>query len=434
MKTAFIRLPSLITFVLLALLFGQITYAQSDHDREPISYSDSQPTDRISKLANDVEEGKVHLDWDQEHGWLKSLLSNLEVPRSSQTLVFSKTSMQFRRIRPSSPRALYFNDDVYVGWVHRGDVLELGAVDPKLGAVFYSVPQKEADRPEFKRDRGECMACHDNRRTQSVPGFLVRSVFPLADGQPAFQLGTLTTDHTTPFAERFGGWYVTGAHGEMRHRGNAIVRDADARSPLDREAGANVAKLPPQVRVENYLEPTSDLVAMMLLEHQTQMHNLVTKANYTCRTAMFQQRQMNEILKRSEDYRSESTDRRINTVVEKLVRYIFFCDEFTLTSPIKGSAAFAIQFTSRGIRDSKGRSLRDLDLTTRLLKHPCSYLIYTDSFLALPKTVLDRVRTRMLAVLSGEDESDAFTHLSAHDRQSILQILQETHELFAIDR
>ena len=295
----------------------QAVAAQSEHEREPINYSASSPTDRVSQMASAIKKGTTVLDWDEDHGWLKSILENLDIPTSSQTLVFSKTSMQFRRINPQNPRAIYFSDDIYVGWVNGGDVLELGAVDQKLGAVFYSVSQEKSQRPVIKRDNGECLACHENRRTQDVPGFLVRSVFPQADGQPAFQLGTLTSDPTTPFHDRFGGWYVTGTHGQMRHRGNAIVKDVSSKNPLDKESGSNLTELPQRVRIENYLEPHSDLVALLILEHQSQMHNLVTNAGYSCRRALFQQEQMNVVLERPKDYRSESTVRRIEAAAEK---------------------------------------------------------------------------------------------------------------------
>jgi len=429
-RAVLIRLCTATAF---ASCFISIAYAQSEHDRKPIEYSTSTPTDRVALLAKAVDNGEVNLEWDEDHGWLKSVLENLKVPTSSQTLVFSKTSLQFRQINPRKPRAVYFSDDVYVGWVNGGDELEIGAVDSKLGAVFYTVAQKKSERPRFYRDRGECLACHDNGRTENVPGFLVRSVFPQASGQPAFRLGTTTTDHTTPMKDRFGGWYVTGSHGAMRHRGNVFVKAAETNDPIDREAGANLSELPTRVRSDQYLESSSDIIGLMLLEHQTQMHNLVTRAGYTCRKAMFQQSEMNRILRRGAEYHSESTTRRINSAAEQLVRYLFFSEEFELTSPIEQETKFAKQFVSSEVRDSKGRSLRDLDLKKRLLRYPCSYLVYTDSFLGLPKPVLDRVEARMLEVLTGEDESEEFSHLSADDRANILEILTETHPLFSKD-
>ncbi|MEM7316711.1 MAG: hypothetical protein AAF497_26555, partial [Planctomycetota bacterium] len=346
-------------------------------------------------------------------------------------LVFSKTSMQFRKISPRNPRAIYFNDNVYVGTVPGGEFIELASVDPKLGAVFYSLDQSDTGAPVFKRDQGECLACHSNGRTKDVPGFVVRSLYTKPDGQPDFRLGSLTTDHTTPFKNRFGGWYVTGSQGVMRHRGNALIsQNEESRDPIDRERGANLKHLPPRVSPDKYLEPTSDLVALMLLEHQTQFHNLVTKAGYDCRIAIYQQSQMNKILERSPDYRSESTSRRINKAAEKLLESLLFSNEFPLQSPIAGSKKFRTEFAANSRKDTKGRSLRDLDLQTRLLRYPCSYLIYTQSFQELPKDILDRIRQRMMEVLSGEDQSAAFAHLSSEYRKSFVEILSATHPLF----
>lgn len=417
-------------FAICLATFSHPALAQFDFDREPIHYSESTPTDQVSLLVSKIEKGDVTPTWKAKHGWLPWILEELNVPTSSQTLVYSKTSMQFRRINPSRPRAVYFNDNVYVGWVNGGDVLELGVVDSKLGAVFYSVDQKKAERPTFRRDRGECLACHANGRTQDIPGFLVRSVYPQKDGQPDFRLGSLATNQTTPLKDRFGGWYVTGLHGDMRHRGNVFVNGEDSFDPIDRKAGANLDELPSLVRKADYLEPTSDIVALMLLEHQTQMHNYVTKAGYTCRMALAQQSQMNRILDRPADYRSESTVRRIKNASEKLVQYLLFVDEFRMTSPIKGNSRFSEEFAREGIRDAKGRSLRDLDLKTRLLRYPCSYLVYSDSFLSLPAQIRNQVTQRMRDVLTGSDQSKEFAHLSANDRRNILEILTETHPLF----
>lgn len=416
--------------LLLAALASQGSLVgQVDIDREPINYSSREPSDRIYELSKRIAEGAVRLEWDEKHGWLPALLKALGVPRSSQTLVFSKTSLQFRHIDPSRPRALYFNDDTYVGWVLYGDNVELAAVDREYGAMFYTVEQARTEQPEIKRDRGECMSCHANPRTQRVPGFLVRSVIPLSDGQPDFRLGTLTTDHRTEFRDRFGGWYVTGSHGKMRHRGNVFLQ-GDSDDSIDREAGANLMRLPPRVRADAYLEPGSDLVALMLLEHQTQMHNLVTRASYTTRQSLHQQEAMNEILDRPTGYRSESVTRRIHRAAEELLKYLFFYDEYPISSEIKGSSSFAVEFSSNATRDSKGRSLKDLDLERRLFRYPCSYLVYSESFLSLPEPVLTLIKSRMVEILSGEDRSEPFSHLFSEDRQDILTILSETHRLF----
>ncbi len=403
--------------------------AQSDIDQPPINYKSTAPTDKVAQLARQLEQGKVKLQWDDQHGWLPAMMKQLKISAKSQTLVFSKTSQQLRRINPSNPRAIYFNDDVYLGWVKNGDFVEIAAVDNKLGAVFYTLTQTKTSRPKIIRDTQNCLSCHATRKTQDVPGFLVRSVYPKSDGHPEFRLGTTTTDHTTPLQDRFGGWYVTGLHGKTRHRGNVLFT-GDLDQPLDRKTGANLKKLPSLVRVSNYLEPTSDIAALMLLEHQTQMHNWVAKASFECRQALHYQTEMNRIFERDKNYRSESTTRRINGATEKLLKYMLFSDEHQLESPIRGNPEFVKQFSTGAVVDKTGRSLRDLDLKKRLLKFPCSYLIYSESFQALPQPILDRFKQRMLEILTGADTSKPYAHLTKTDRKNILEILRDTHPLF----
>lgn len=418
---------TLAAFALLTLC--NVCCAQSEFDGAPIRYSSWPASDAVNELKKQIESGEKSVKWSKDHGWLPAVLKALNVPQSSQTLVYSKTSLQFSRIDPARPRAIYFNDDIYVGWVQGGDVIEVAAADPNLGATFYSIQQQRAKRPAIVRDRGNCLSCHLNSRTKSVPGFLVRSLFTESSGQPAYRLGSLTTDHTTPLKDRFGGWYVTGKHGDMRHRGNGFVTD-DAEDSLDREKGANLTTLPDTMRSEAYLQPSSDIVALMVLEHQTQMHNLITNASFTARQALHQQETMNRILERQQGFQSESTVRRINTAVEKLLEYMFFCDEYELTNPITGSAEFQHSFQQLAKRDSKGRSLRDFDLKTRMFRYRCSFLVHSDSFLALPEPVLKRVKQRMLNILTETDQSETFAHLTTEDRKDILEILRETHPLF----
>ncbi len=404
---------------------GQAAFGQLEFSQPPISYHTTPVDDRVAQLSRDLTEGRVSLQWDERHGWLPSVLKLLDVPSSSQTLVFSKTSLQITRINPSRPRAIYYNDDVYVGWVQHGGVVELSAVDPRQGAVFYTLEQRQTDRPLIQRDQGECLSCHMSSRTQGVPGYLVRSVYTGPDGRPFFGLGTATTDHRTPLSERYGGWYVTGSHGDMRHRGNVLAHD-DPANPLDVEEGANQLVLPKRVEAEKYLQPGSDLVALMLLEHQSQLHNLITRASYEARRAIHYDQIMNEALERPQDYRSDSAKRRIESTADKLVRYLLMVNEWTLTSPIEYNSAFANEFQSRGPRDSEGRSLRDLDLKTRLFRYPCSYLIYSPSITALPEESLAAVREKLVGVLAADKAPPGYEHMSGADRRAVLQILQET--------
>ena len=371
--------------------------------------------------------------YDEKFGYLPGLLEELEIPASSQMLVFSKTSFQLRRISPRRPRALYFNDETYVGFVQNSDMLEISSVDPQQGAIFYTVSQEQADVPVILRDKGQCLICHASSRTQNVPGHLVRSVFPNAEGQPQFGSGTFTTDHRSPFSERWGGWYVTGTHGSLRHMGNAMTASRQNPEALDREAGANVTDLTELVNTSPYLQPTSDLVALMVLEHQTQMHNLITRANYEARHAAHYDAIMNAAFDdRAADYESETTKRRIASAGDKLLDYLLFKEEFPLESPVKGVSSFASDFANRGPRDKRGRSLRDFDLNRRLFKYPCSYLIYSPSFEGLPKPIKTYIARRLFEVLTRKEIEDDFKHLSLEDRANILGILKDTKpDLFA---
>ncbi len=435
--------PASITrsFWLFGLLSAQVfspIFAQEDIDRPPISYGSTPTEDAVALLQKGIEAGEIELQWDEQHGWLPSVLEALEIPRSSQLLVFSKTSLQHTKISPGRPRSLYFNDEVYVGAVQFGDIIELSAVDPQQGAMFYSLDQEEGEAPRLRRTTGKCLACHENRRTQGVPGYLVRSVFPSKSGHPHFDLGTTTTDQTSDFGERYGGWYVTGKHGGMRHRGNSIA-DNEATPPLDVEAGANVTDLSTlssafstalststRVRTAAYLTPHSDLVALMVLEHQAQMHNFITRANYEARRAEHYDAMWNKALEYAPDHRSDVSKRRIKSAGEKLLQYMLFSGEFRLTSPVEGTSGFVAEFEALGPRDSRGRSLREFDLQTRMFKYPCSYLIYSDSFAALPAEIRTYVDRRLEEILSGEDKSPEFAHLSEGDRTAIREILAET--------
>ena len=415
----------LLIAVSLVLVSSSGLFAQLEFENEPINYHTTPTTDRIAKLITAIEKGETKLTWDETHGWLPSMLKELEVPRSSQTLVFSKTSLQLSRISTHRPRALYYNDDTYVGWVQRGDVVELAAVDPVQGTIFYTLKQSDHQPPDIRRDKGNCLVCHASTRTKGVPGLLIRSVFPAESGQPHFGLGTQTTDHTTPFAERFGGWYVTGNHGAMRHRGNAIADDTKD-DPIDPEPGANLSSLDSLIRTQPYLEPGSDLVSLMLLEYQSQMHNVLTRASYETRRALHYDSVMNAALDREADFRSDVTERRITSEGDRLLAYLFYCDEYALKSPVQGTSKFVEDFQNLGPRDKQGRSLRDFDLQTRMFRYPLSYLIYSEAFDVLPVAVRSYVEIRMADILSGKDESEDFAHLTKADRQAISEILRDT--------
>jgi hypothetical protein len=251
-------------------------------------------------------------------------------------------------------------------------------------------------------------------------------VYPSPSGLPHFGAGTFQTNHSSPLSQRWGGWYVTGSHGAQRHMGNAIAKEQRSAENLDVESGANVTDLGDRFATSPYLTPHSDIVALMVLEHQTEMHNWITRANYDARTALHQAKAMNKIMKRPDDYISDSTQRRFEYAGDKLLKYMLFAGETELTDAIKGTSGFAEYFSGIGPRDKQGRSLRDFDLERRLFKYPCSYLIYSEAFDALPDEVRDYVYRTLWRILTGADENEAFAHLSAADRTAILEILVDT--------
>lgn len=407
-------------FCLSSNLLGQT----DNFELEPINYSTAEVNDAISELSEQIKSGEVKLEFDEEHGYLKSLLEILEIPVSSQTLVFSKTSLQVQRISPRRPRAIYFNDDIYVGWCQKGDIIEIAATDPKQGPTFYSLKQTPEDVPTIVRDQGQCIVCHATHRTQNVPGYLVRSVYANRAGRPNFGSGTFTTTQSSPFKKRWGGWYVTGTHGDMRHMGNTFFRENER--SREQDSGANVTTLEEFFPTKPYLSGHSDLVALMVLEHQTQMHNAITFANFETRRALHQSKTMNKILGRAPDFVSDSAKRRISSAAENVVKHLLMCDEFPLENQVAGTSDFAKEFSARGKRDSKNRSLRDLNLAQRTFQFPCSYLIYSPSFKELPREVHELIMSRLVEVLTGKDQSDEFQHLSADSRIAILEILRET--------
>jgi hypothetical protein len=417
------RAPIATLLVGTAFLAVSAAVVADEYEQEPIRYSESEPSNCVSELQQQLLSGTTSLKFDDHFGYLPNLLEVLRVPVSSQVLVYSKTSLQLSRISPKTPRAIYFNDDVYIGYCQSGDVLEISAVDPVLGTVFYTLDQHSAEKPQFIRQTDNCLLCHSSSRTDGVPGHLARSLLVDSRGVPIYSAGSRTVDQTTPIAERWGGWYVTGTHGEQRHMGNLIGRDPRARSMPENPDGLNLVDLTDRFDVSSYLSPHSDLVALMVLEHQLLVHNRITKASYATRQALHYQQVLNKELGEPVDHRLESVTRRIQSAGDDLLAAMLFVGEAPLTGPMKGTSGFTEEFAAVGQRDSAGRSLRDFDLTRRIFRHPCSYLVESAAFRALPPEMRDYLGTRLGAILAGEDTSGKFAHLSADDRAAIRDVL-----------
>jgi hypothetical protein len=292
--------------------------------------------------------------------------------------------------------------------------------------VFYTLDQQPDAKPVLQRQGDSCLICHGSSQNQGFPGHLIRSVYADSEGHPVLSLGTVRVDQTTPLSKRWGGWYVTGTAGKQAHLGNLIVEGRPRPEEIDNSANLNVTDLGKRCRTSGYLTPHSDIVALMVLEHQAELHNRITRAGFQTRRALYEEAELNKALGRPAAQRSDLTERRIQGACEPLVKYMLFSGEAKLTEPVKGTSGFAEEFVKHGPRDGKGRSLRELDLRTRLFRYPCSYLIYSEAFDGLPAAAKEYVLQRLWDVLSGVETSDAFAHLSAGDRRVIREILLAT--------
>jgi hypothetical protein len=238
--------------------------------------------------------------------------------------------------------------------------------------MFYTLPQSETKNPSFVRLEQPCLSCH-GPVNDTVPAPLL---LMMSSDMNDFRL---TTDRS-PFNERWGGWYVSGTTGNVRHMGLKVPADT-----------------------KRYPTPHSDVAALMLLAHQADVHNRIGEV--------------------SQKFSVETA--------ESLVKTLLFSGEALLTAPIKGSSNFAAEFSKKGPRDRRGRSLRDLDLKTRLLRYPLSYLIYSEPFRQMPLPAREYVYRRLREVLAGTDQTEAFRHLTPADRKAVLEIVTATLPEFA---
>jgi hypothetical protein len=390
----------------------------------PINYRSENLDDPIARLQKRLDRGELRLEYEAGFGYLRPVLRALRIPVTSQTLVFSKTSFQFPKISPEKPRALYFNDDIYAGRVQGGASLEFISFDPMQGAIFYILNDQPADHPRFERAALDCVQCHvAASSTRGVPGVLLRSIFTTHAGTQAPGTPAFITGQESPLKDRWGGWYVTGSLGKQTHLGN-VAGDAD------------LSNLKNVLDTASYLTGYSDIVAHLVLAHQTQMHNLITLTNYQTRLALYggggvrNKRSPSAALAPAPSADpgaiTDAARKQFERPAEQLVRYLLFTNEALLEEPVAGTSGFAEDFAARGPRDERGRSLRDFDLRRRIFKYPCSYLIYSEAFDAIPQPAKDYVYRRLFEVLSGREQGPEFASLSPEDRRAILEILVAT--------
>ena len=421
--------PSSLPRLLLAAVTG-IVMAAAGHvraedpayERPPVSYSTSQANDAGTRLAKAMADGTVALRPGEGKDVLRQVLAALKVPEWSQVLVFSKTSKQTDLISPATPRAVYFSDDVYVGWVP-GGLIEIAAADPKLGMVFHTMDPRGA-RPGPPARDNTCLSCHASARTERVPGVFVRSVYPDANGRPLLRHGGFDTTDRSPLAERWGGWYVTGRHGAARHLGNALARDDDGSLVIDTEANANLDTLAGKIDTTRYLRPDSDIVALLVLEHQCQVHNLI----HRCSLDLARMRWMDSQIHPGEDpERADGPYRQMaGRCADELVAAFLCSGEADLGDGVEGSGEFTRNFAMTGPRGRDGHSLRDLRLYRRIFKHRCSPMIYSPSFLQAAPTLRAMTMGKLRDALAADANTGPAAGIPVAERQRTLAILAET--------
>lgn len=400
----------------LALLWVAVTVSAQrrdafveSRDHPAIAYSTAPVDDAVARLNARIRAGGAPLAFDPVSGYLRAVLDALGVPVESQTLVFSQTSFQAERINIHNPRAIYFNDTVSVGWVRGAPMLEVAAQDPRQGVVFYELAQQRADVPEFRRNH-VCLGCHLSWDTRGVPGLMVTSMFPLPDDPNAYANG-FTTVQGSPLSQRWGGWWVTGDAGGARHMGNVPVMPVDKGKGIPNPT-RTLASVEGIFNLDGYPAPYSDVVALLVLAHQTQMTNLITRLGWEARLAAASP--------------TSEAQARLQEAARDAVDHLLFVDEAPLPAPVRGTSGFTERFAGGGPKDSQGRSLREFDLKRRLFRYPCSYMIYSEAFDALPPLARDAVYARLWDVLSGKDPDKRYRTFAAVDRRAVVDILLQT--------
>ncbi len=414
----------LFTTMLCGLTIFSAGAEEEAFERRPISYSTTAPHDSITALKLKLAAGEIRWEGD-EKSIVRRLLSALGIPESSQLLVFSKTSFQKDRISPSRPRALYFGDEVYVGWCP-GGLVEVAAVDPVLGPVFYSFdPRSAKEASRFERDP-DCMRCHGGTFVRDIPGLLARSMFCDANGQPLLVLGTELVEDSTPIEKRWGGWYVTARKAGPRHRGNLVLAAEQEPSPAQLSANANLASLDKLVDTSPYLVPTSDVTALLVFEHQVSVENALTRANQQCLRMMNYQTNLQAELK--ETVTTEPTYESVKHSFSEAAQQVcdaLLCRDAAALPPagIAGVGTFVHDFEKSGQAAGNHPSFKSLELHSRLFRYRCSYLIQSSSFDNLQPTLRRRVLQRLWRVLSEPTSDPRYEYLEPQERQAIRDLI-----------
>ena len=409
-------LPVLLLALVLSLLPGSLMAQAFSYEQAypGVNYASAPLSDRVTRLMADIESGDVSLVYDAEgRGYLDSLLQALDIDPSSQALVFSKTALKTRFVTAATPRAIYFNDDTYIAFIQNSRSLEISTMDPNLGPVFMVFSQ-DPEGPVVEREMNRCLRCHDSYSMTGggVPRFLLSSVLANEKGEIVTHEVSIITDTSTPLNRRWGGFYVSGSHGSQEIMGNFVIDDLAKLRNLDLSVNGNKTDLSEFLDTSPYISSGSDIVALLVLEHQVEVQNKLSRLNFESLTRIHEQ--------------GDISDSELEEFVTPLVESLFMLHEVPLTDTVVGSSGFTEYFQSLGPEDSEGRSLRELDLKKRTFKYPLSYLIYSDAIAALPEKVKKFLYQKIRLILAGEANEEVFSALSETDRAAITAILRDT--------
>ncbi|MFK7743144.1 MAG: hypothetical protein AB8H80_22710 [Planctomycetota bacterium] len=432
--------------------------AQSFYRRPPNDYRRTADRNVATDLNQRLAAGVAVLEWEPQRGRLDALLRALGISPSSQTLVFSKTSLQRHRIGPGNPRALYFGSDAYVGWIPGARNLEVAVGDDLLGLAFYTLTQRQDGVAQLVRS-DSCLSCHGSARTESEPGLLLRSVFPDASGDPLASAGESRMDHRAPIRDRWGGWLVTGKL-QGRHRGNGVARLAASGShvvdgaagddlhallaalhagdaqpadgPAEEDLGGLFTFLP-----DRYPAPTSDIAALLALEHQASVHNLLIRASMQARYLVDKDARLAgavldgkssdvEAASREASRLQPSTVALMDRLAGDIVAELLLDGEADLSShAVRSEPRFAQQFEQQWPSDESGLALGKLDLTKRTFTLPLSPMVHAPAFRRMP-TVLRESVLRRLAVAIVRGVTPGSVRLRRSERTALEQHLRAT--------
>jgi len=376
-----------------------------------IQYAERPTTDRVATLNQSLSQRGRSLQRDARTGYLLPVLEALGVPVESQMLVFSKTGVQRAYTSPRNPRALFFNESVAVAYLPGAPVIELAAHDAQQAVVFYTVDQTAA-APAFVR-RTSCLTCHESASTLNVPGMIARSNVVADDGTVMPQAGGNDVNHRTPHPDRWGGWFVTSEgvaapYAQRAHAGNITF---SGRGNTSSQVFIDWINSAPETR--GYLSSSSDIVSLLVFDHQVRAINLMTRLNWESRVA-------------ASEGRASVSDGAVRGLVNELADYLLFAGEVPPTVPLTPLRGFAERLERSAPKDRQGRSFGQLSLENRLLRYPCSYMVYSEAFDGLSPAVKQAVYRRILEILSGNEAPSARLRLNNDDRRAILEILRET--------